>query len=78
MKINPLPFHVYDELHSLRGRCSSAEDAIALVASLYDGATIYVYPRGKEARCVYLKGRHNPPMSHDACIAEIEAKRRQR
>lgn len=66
-RILPLPFHVFDELNTLRARVSSVEFALDVVALLPDGAHVVTYHRNGPTRTLWTKGRETVRTVADAC-----------
>jgi hypothetical protein len=66
-RILPLPFHVFDELNTLRARTSSAENALHVVALFGDGAHIVLYPQNKPTVRLWTKGKEASMSLAAAC-----------
>lgn len=57
--IRPLPFHVFDELHVLRARVGTLDDALNVVAWFRDGAHVQTYHRNAPAVTLWTVGTDN-------------------
>ena len=54
--VTTLPYHVFDDLNTLRGRFLFAVDAAAFVASLTNGATVMSFHRNGASRTLWTEG----------------------
>jgi hypothetical protein len=56
-KILALPFHVFDELNTLRARVHYPKDAAAMAFYLGNGAHVMTYHRSGATRLLWLQGK---------------------
>lgn len=67
--VTSLPYHVFDDLNTLRGRFLFAADAALFVASLTNGATVMSFHRNGASRTLWTEGKE--PGGEPSTVGQI-------